>query len=68
MQEVYKELRGLQEKYIPLAKRRSKKRPKWSTNATRHAIKEKMRLWKLYQRGQEGDISARLKEASKKVY
>ena len=68
MQEVYKQLRGLQEKFIPLARRRSKKRPKWATAATRNAMKDKMKLWKLHQRGRDEAISAQLKQASKKVY
>ena len=64
MQEVFKELRGLQEKLIPLGRRRSKKRPKWATAATQIAIKEKMRLWKQYQFGRDGNISAQLRDTS----
>ena len=68
MEAVYRELRGLQETYIPLAKRRSRTRPKWATQATRQAVKEKLALWKLSETGREGDMAARLRAASRKVY
>ena len=68
MEAIYKELRGLQGTFIPLRRRRSRTRPKWSTTATRQAIREKMQLWKILQNGREGDMSDRLQEASRKVY
>ena len=43
MEAIYKELRGLQETFVPLSRRRSRTRPKWSTAATRKAVKEKLR-------------------------
>ena len=51
-----------------LGRRRSRTRPKWSTATTRQAIAEKMKLWKIFQTGREGDMSSLLKEASRKVY
>ena len=68
MEAIYKELRGLQDFFIPLARRRSRTRPKWATAGTRQAVKEKQRLWKLSQSGAQGDMKATLKEASKKLY
>ena len=68
MEAVYRELRGLQDTYIPMAKRRSRTRPKWATQATREAVREKLRLWKLSETGREGDMTASLKEVSRKLY
>ena len=68
MEAIYKELRGLQASFIPLGRRRSRTRPKWATMATRQAVKEKLGPWKLYQSEGQGDMKARLKEASKKLY
>ena len=68
MQAIYKELRGLQNSFVPLGRRRSRTRPKWATAATRQAVKEKLSLWKVYQLGGEGDMKARLKLATRKVY
>ena len=68
MEAIYKELRGLQNSFIPLRRRRSRTRPKWATAATRQAMKEKLSLWKLYQSVGEGDMKARLKQASRKLY
>ena len=68
MEAIYKELRGLQDSFIPLGRRRSKTRPKWATAATRRAVKEKLSLWKLSQSEGQGDMKARLKEASRKLY
>ena len=62
------ELRRLQDTFVPLSRRRSRTRPKWSTAATRKAVKEKLRIWKLTESGRQGDMSAELREASKKVY
>ena len=67
MEAIYRELRGLQENFIPLGRRRSRTRPKWATAATRLAMKEKIHLWKAAQGARE-DMSERLKAASKKVY
>ena len=64
---IYKELRGLQDTFVPLGRRRSRTRPKWATAATRKAVKDKMRLWKAAETGAEGDMTAELKEASKKL-
>ena len=65
LESVYRELRGLQDKFIPLAKRRSRTRPKWATQATREAVKEKMRLWKQTETERQGDTTARLKACRK---
>ena len=68
MEAIYKELRGLQDTFIPLAKRRSRTRPKWATQATRQAVKEKLQLWKLSEAVKEGNMSAQLKKARRKLY
>jgi hypothetical protein len=68
MEAMYKEIRGLQNSFIPLCRRRSRTRPKWATQATRQAVKEKLRLWKQAESGGQGDMKERLKEASRKLY
>ena len=68
MEAIYRELRGLQDTFIPLGRRRSQTRPKWGTQATRQAVKEKKQLWKLYQSRNQGDMEGRLREATRKLY
>ena len=41
MEAIYKDLRGLQESFIPQGRRRSGTKPKWATQTTREAVKEK---------------------------
>ena len=40
MEAIYKELRELQDSFIPLGRKRSRTRPKWTTVATRLAVKD----------------------------
>ena len=68
MEAIYKELRGLQNTFIPLGKRRSRTRPKWATQATREAVREKLSLWKQAKSGRPGFMEDSLKAASRKLY
>ena len=61
MEAIYKELRELQDSFIPLGRKRSRTRPKWTTVATRLAVKDKFKLWKLSQSEGQGDMKAMLK-------